>query len=85
MPRRGISEADKHRQAVQGARRMISQGERPGYRLLILANPAGVAWSITGLPGVTGTAGSRRDARDVARAAIAAVLEVPADTFDVEI
>ena len=60
---------------------MISQGERPGYRLAFA--PDG-SWSLVGLPGVTGTAASRRDAPDAARAAIAAVLEVPPDSFDVD-
>lgn len=32
MPHRGLSEADKHARAIQAARRMISGGERPGYR-----------------------------------------------------
>ena len=84
MPRRGISESDQRRLAIQAARRMISQGERPGYRLTIALAVAGVAWSLVGLPGVTGTAASRREVPDVARAAIAAVLEVPEDSFDVE-
>ncbi len=84
MARRGISDADQHRQAVQAARRMISQGDRPGYRLTIDPAPAGVSWSLVGLPGVTGTAPSHRDAPDVARAAISEVLDVPLDSFDVE-
>ena len=84
MARRGVSEADQYRQAVQAARRMVSQGERPGYRLRIDQGPSGVTWSLVGLPGVTGTAPSYRDAPDVARAAIAAALEVPPDSFDVE-
>jgi hypothetical protein len=61
---------------------MISAGERPGYRLQVA--PDG-SWILVGLPGVSGAAGSRRDAPDAARAAIAAVLEVPPDSFDVEL
>jgi hypothetical protein len=84
MTRRGVSEAEQHARAVQAARRMISQGERPGYRLRVVEDPAGVAWSLVGLPGVSGTAARRTDAPDAARAAIAAVLEVPPGAFDVE-
>lgn len=58
---------------------MISRGERPGNRLRIAADGS---WTLDGLPGVTGTA-SRRDAPDAARAAAAAVLDVPAESFDV--
>lgn len=80
MPRRGMSEADKHARAVQAARRMVSAGERPAYRLRGL--PDG-SWTVDGLPGVVDAA-SRRDAPNAARAAIAVVLEVPPDAFDVE-
>jgi hypothetical protein len=81
MPRRGLSETEQHARAVQAACRMISGGERPGYRLEAL--PDG-SWGVVGLPGVTVTAAGRREALEAARAAIAAVLEVPADAFDVE-
>jgi hypothetical protein len=81
MARRGLSEVELHRRAVQAARRMISAGERPGYRLQFA--PDG-SWSLVGLPGVSGTAPSRSDAPDVARAAIAVVMGVPPDSFDVE-
>jgi hypothetical protein len=72
MRRRGFSDADKHARAVQAVRRMISSGERPGYRLEVL--PDG-SLAIEGIPGVTVAATSRRDAPAAARAAIAAVLE----------
>ena len=80
MLRRGISEAEQHVRAVQGARR-ISQGERPGYRLGM--TPDG-AWTVVGLPGVSVAATGRREAPDPARAVIAARLDVPADAFHVE-
>jgi hypothetical protein len=63
---------------------MTSRGERPGYRLRIVDDPAGVASSLVGLPGVSGRAASRGDAPDAARAAIVAVLEVRPDAFDAE-
>lgn len=81
MPRRAMSDADKHARAVQAARRMVSAGERPAYRFRAL--PDG-SWAVGGLPGVTVTAASHRDVPDAARAAIAAVLEVRPDAFDVE-
>ena len=61
---------------------MIAQDERPSYRLVIAQGGFGrVTWSLVGLPGVVGIAPGDR-APDAARATIAAVLEVPADTFD---
>jgi hypothetical protein len=81
MRRRGLSDADMHVRAVQAARRMISGGERPGYRAR--AVPDG-RWEAVGLPGVTVAASSSPEAAEAMRAAIAAVLEVPADAFDVE-
>ena len=81
MPRRGLSDADKHARAVQAARRMISGGERPGYRLNAL--PDG-SWAAVGLPGVTVPTSCRWEAVEALRAAIAAVLEVPPNSFDVE-
>src|SRR5215204_7298215 len=35
MGRRGLPQLEQHRRAVQAARRMISAGERPGYRLRV--------------------------------------------------
>ena len=81
MARRGMSEADKHARAVQAARRMVSAGERPAYRLRVL--PYG-SWAVDGLQGVVVAAPSRRDAPAAARAVIAVVLEVRPDAFDVE-
>jgi hypothetical protein len=81
MARRGLSEADKQARAVQAARRMISAGERPAYRLVELPD---ATYRVDGLPGLVVGPVSRRDARDAARAAIAAVLEMPADALDVE-
>ena len=81
MPRRGISGAEQHARAVQAARRMISGGARPGYRLEALADGS---WAAVGLPGVTVPASSRREALETMRATIAAVLEASADAFDVE-
>ena len=81
ISRRGLSDAEQHVRAVQAARRMISGGGRPRYRLEAL--PDG-SWTVIGLPGITVAAASRRDAPDAARAAIAVVLEVPVEAFDVE-
>ena len=48
-----------------------------------MALPDG-SWGIEGWPGVTVAAPTRLEALDAMRAALAAVLEVPADAFDVE-
>ena len=64
MPRSSLSDAERHARAVQAARRMISGGERPGYRLEAL--PDG-SWAVVGLPVVTVAAVSRRDAPEAAR------------------
>jgi hypothetical protein len=80
-----MSEAHNHRLAIQGARKMISQGERPGYRLRLVDDADGVTWTIEGRASVNGTAPIRRDASGLARVAIAAMLEVPADAFDVDV
>ena len=82
MTRRGISDADRHDRAVQAARRMVSRGERPSYRLAALEDGS---WAVDGLPGVIVTATGRREASDAARVAIAAALDVPADAFDLEL
>lgn len=60
---------------------MISRGERPGYRLV---GRPDAAWAVDGLPGVVVAATGRREAPDAAGVTIAAVLDVPADAFDVE-
>ena len=60
---------------------MISGGERPGYRLVGLSDGR---YGVDGLPGVVVAALSRRAALEPMRRAVAAVLEVPADVFDVE-
>ena len=61
---------------------MIAQDERPSYRLVIAQSGFGsVSWSLIGLPGVVGIAPGDR-APDAARATIAAVLDVPADAFE---
>jgi hypothetical protein len=52
----------------------------PSYR--VTPRPDG-RWEVVGLPGVTVTASGRWEAAEAMRAAIAAVLEVPADMFDV--
>lgn len=82
MARRGITDAERHERSIQAARRMVSRGERPGYRLRIA--PKG-AWTVEGWSTVTGTAASRRDVPAAARATIAAILEVSPDSFDVEV
>jgi hypothetical protein len=82
MPRRGLSEAEQHRRAVQAARRLISGGERPVCRLEALPDGSG---AVVGLPVVTVTAARRWEAVEAVRAAIAAILEVPANMFDVEV
>lgn len=51
MPRHGLSDAAQRERAVQAARRMVSRGERPGYRLRIVPISAGIAWSLEGLDG----------------------------------
>jgi hypothetical protein len=77
---RRVSEDRKRAAALQAGRRMIARRERPGYRLRAAADGS---WTLDGLPGIAVEA-SRRDARDVARAAIAALLDVPADSFDLD-
>jgi hypothetical protein len=59
---------------------MVSQGERPGYRVQPL--PDG-RWEAVGLPGVTVAAPSRSEAVKAMREAIV-VLEVPREAFDLE-
>jgi hypothetical protein len=71
MPRRGLSDDEKHARAVQAARRMISGGERPANAFEALQDGSS---AIVGLPGVTIAAVSRRQAPEAARGAIAAVL-----------
>jgi hypothetical protein len=63
MSRQGMSDARKHDIAIQAARRTVSRGERPGYRVVQL--PSG-DWSVDGPPGVEVTRASRRDAPPVA-------------------
>jgi hypothetical protein len=50
VPRRGLSDDEKHARAVQAAQWMISGGEGPGYRLEALRDGS---WAVVGLPGVT--------------------------------
>ncbi len=67
--------------AVQAARRMIAQGDRPGCRLRPVQDGS---WAVDGLPGVSVIATGQRAALDAMRAAVAETLDVPADTFDLE-
>jgi hypothetical protein len=69
-----------HHRAVQAARRMVAQGERPGYRLVKLHDGR---YGVDGLPGLAVTGTTAREASDAVRTAIAEVLEVPAEAFDV--
>ena len=68
------------RRAVQAARRLVSQVERPGYRLEALADGR---LGAVGLPGITVAAAARWEAVEAMRAVIATVLEVAPDAFDV--
>ena len=81
MTRRGITAAEQHVRAVEAGRRMVSRGERPGYRLQPVQDGS---WAVLGLPGVSVAASGQRAALDAMRAAIAAVLDVDATAFDVE-
>ena len=78
---RRVSDATKQAAALQAGRRMVSRGERPGYRLQ--AGQDG-SWTVVGLPGVSVTTTDRRGVHDEARAAIAGWLDVDPDAFDVE-
>lgn len=78
---RHVREERKHAAALQGARRMIARGGRPGYRLV--AGQDG-SWTVEGLPGLTVTADTRKAALTAARTAIATVLEVDPETFDID-
>ena len=78
---RHVSEDRKRAAALQAARRMVSRGERPGYRIGLAQDGT---WTVDALPWVTVTATGRREAMDGARAAIAEWLDVPPEAFDVE-
>ncbi|MEO6207208.1 MAG: hypothetical protein ABIP77_04565 [Candidatus Limnocylindrales bacterium] len=82
MTRGEITAVEKHSRAVVAGRRMVSRGERPGYRLQPLQDGS---WGALGLPGVSVASTGRRAARDAMRAAIAEVLDVGAEAFDQEI
>ncbi len=81
MARRGVSIDRQHELAVQAARRLIAQGDRPGYRLRPVQDGS---WQVEGLPGLSMPAMAARDALDAARDAIADLLGVGPDSFDVE-
>ncbi len=86
MTRRDITDPEKHALAVLAGQRMIARGERPLYRLEAHADAGGLsAWQIPGLPGLAITAPHRRELVQTARDAIASTLEVPIDSFDVEV
>ena len=55
MARPRISEAQAHGIAVQAARRMIAQGDRPGYPLRPVQDGS---WQVEGLPGLPGASTS---------------------------
>ena len=78
---RHVSEEDKRAAALQAGRRMVSRGERPGYRLR--AGQVG-SWTVDGFLGVTVTAETKTAALTAARTAIAAVLEVDPESFDLD-
>jgi hypothetical protein len=77
-----MSEARQREAAGQAGRRMIARGERPAYRLTTAQDGRR---RVDALPWVSVTATGRREALDEARAAIAEWLDVPPDSFDVEI
>jgi len=81
MPRH-VSEALKQASARQAARRLVSRGERPCYRLMAAEDGS---WTVDGSLGVTVSAETKRAALTAARTAIAAVSEVDPESFDLEV
>ena len=80
MPRH-VSDAQRRAFALQAARRLISRGERPRYRLMAAQDGS---WTVDGSLGVTVTAETWKAALTAARTAIAALLEVDPESFDLE-
>jgi hypothetical protein len=76
---RHVSEDRKQAAALQAARRMVSRGDRPLYRLR--AGQDG-RWTVEGCPWLSVSATGRPEAIDEARAVIAAWLDVPPAAFD---
>ena len=60
---------------------MIARGERPRYRLRPAQHGS---WTVEGLPGANVAAEKKEAALTAARTAIAAVLDVDAESFDLE-
>ncbi len=81
MARRGLSEASKRAAAIQAARRMIAQGDRPGYRLRPVQDGS---WQVDGLPAYPWPLRAGGQPWTPCGRAIAEVLDVDADSFDVE-
>ena len=81
MARPRVSETQRRDGAIRAARRMVSGGERPGYRLR--ADQDG-SWAVVGLPGLLLAPMDRRTALRDAPAFIAAWLDVPANSFYLE-
>ena len=78
---RRVSEEQKRAAALQSSRRMISRGERPGYRL---EQRSDGTWTVVGFPGIKLAASGRREARAAARAMIATFLDVALESFDLD-
>ena len=78
---RRVSEVHQVAAALQAARKMVSRGERPGYRL---RDAKDGSWTVDGSLGVTVAGETRKAALTAARTAIAAVLEVDLESFDLE-
>jgi hypothetical protein len=78
---RHVSEERKRVAALQAGRQMIARGQRPLYRLRAQDG----RWTVDGMSWLTVTAASRTEAVNVARAAIAEWLDVPRQSFDIEI
>ena len=79
---RRASEANREAAALQGAIRAIARGERPLYRVSAAQDGS---WAVEWCPWLPTSSGSRSEALAAARAAIAEWLDVPPDSFDVEV
>jgi hypothetical protein len=71
--------------AWAAGKRMIARGERPMYRVDVVAKDEGFQLTVVELPWLTSTVTGRREVLPMARDRIADWLRADADAFDVEL